>query len=172
MHRNDIDGLRTVAVLPVVASHFVILPGLFGGGFVGVDIFFVISGYLITGTLYAEVSDGTYSIVDFYKRRIRRIFPALFVVYAFCIAVAFFFSFPSEAKTIGRSILSSVFFVSNYLFYTQSGYFDRSSETNPLLHTWSLSVEEQFYVVFPLIIYLMRNFHHRARVTWLGAAAL
>ena len=87
MHRNDIDGLRTVAVLPVVASHFVILPNLFGGGFVGVDVFFVISGYLITSTLFSEVSDGTYSIAEFYNRRIRRIFPALFVVYAFCIAV-------------------------------------------------------------------------------------
>src|ERR1700733_8890938 len=123
MHRNDIDGLRTVAVLPVVASHFVILPNLFGGGFVGVDVFFVISGYLITSTLFSEVSDGTYSIAEFYNRRIRRIFPALFVVYAFCIAVAFLLSFPSEAKTIGRSILSSIFFVSNYRFYGQSGYF-------------------------------------------------
>ena len=172
MHRNDIDGLRTVAVLPVVASHFVILPYLFGGGFVGVDVFFVISGYLITGTLFSEVNNGTYSIVDFYNRRIRRIFPALFVVYGFCIAVAFLLSFPSEAKTIGKSILSSIFFVSNVRFYGQSGYFDRSSETNPLLHTWSLSVEEQFYVIFPLIIYLMRNFSHRARIAWLGVATL
>jgi peptidoglycan/LPS O-acetylase OafA/YrhL len=172
MHRDDIDGLRTLAVVPVIAFHFMILPKLFGGGFVGVDIFFVISGYLITRTIFHDVANKTYSITDFYNRRIRRIFPALFTVLAFCIIVAFFSSFPSEARKISESILSSICFVSNYLFYNQSGYFDRNSETNPLLHMWSLSVEEQFYVVFPIIIYLIRDFSNKARILLLCAATL
>ena len=172
MHRDDIDGLRTLAVLPVIAFHFVILPKLFGGGFVGVDIFFVISGYLITRTIFHDVTNKTYSIIDFYNRRIRRIFPALFAIFVFCIIVAFFSSFPSEAAKISESILSSIFFVSNYLFYSQSGYFDRNSEMNPLLHMWSLSVEEQFYVIFPIIIYLMRGFSNKARILLLCAATL
>src|SRR5271156_1191949 len=170
MHRDDIDGLRTLAVLPVIAFHFVILPKLFGGGLVAVNFFFVISGYLITRTIFQDVTNKTYSIVDFYNRRIRRIFPALFTVFAFCIIVAFFSSFPSEATKISESILSSICFVSNYLFYSQSGYFDRNSETNPLLHMWSLSVEEQFYVIFPIIIYLIRDFSNKARILLLCAA--
>jgi peptidoglycan/LPS O-acetylase OafA/YrhL len=172
MHRDDIDGLRTLAVLPVIAFHFVILPKLFGGGFVGVDIFFVISGYLITRTIFHDVTNNTYSIVDFYNRRIRRIFPALFTIFIFCIIVTFSASFPSEATKIGQSIFSSIFFVSNYLFYGQSGYFDRNSETNPLLHMWSLSVEEQFYVVFPMIIYLLRDYRDKVRIRILSALFL
>jgi peptidoglycan/LPS O-acetylase OafA/YrhL len=172
MHRDDIDGLRTLAVLPVIAFHFAILPKLFGGGFVGVDIFFVISGYLITRNIFHDVANNTYSVIEFYNRRIRRIFPALFTVLAFCIIAAFFSSFPSEASKISQSILSSIFFVSNYLFYSQSGYFDTNSETNPLLHMWSLSVEEQFYVIFPIIIYLIRGFSDKARILLLCAATL
>jgi peptidoglycan/LPS O-acetylase OafA/YrhL len=171
MHRDDIDGLRTFAVLPVIAFHFVILPKIFAGGFVGVDIFFVISGYLITSSILHDINNKTYSIVDFYNRRIRRIFPALFTVFIFCVVVAFFCSFSSEATKISQSILSSVFFVSNYLFYNQSGYFDRNSETNPLLHMWSLSVEEQFYVIFPVAIYLLRDFSDKTRVQLLLAVA-
>jgi peptidoglycan/LPS O-acetylase OafA/YrhL len=164
MHRDDIDGLRTLAVLPVIAFHFAIFPQLSGGGFVGVDIFFVISGYLITHTIYRDINNKTYTIADFYNRRMRRIFPALFTIFIFCIAVTFFSSFPSEAKTISVSIISSIFFVSNLVFYSQSGYFDQNSATNPLLHMWSLSVEEQFYVIFPLIIYLIRNFNNKDRI--------
>ena len=164
MHRDDIDGLRTFAVLPVIAFHFVIWPRLSSGGFVGVDIFFVISGYLITQTIYRDINNRTYSIVDFYNRRMRRIFPALFAIFAFCIVVTFFSSFPSEASKIGESIIGSIFFVSNLLFYNQSGYFDRNLETNPLLHMWSLSVEEQFYVFFPMVIYFMRDFNNNAKI--------
>jgi peptidoglycan/LPS O-acetylase OafA/YrhL len=102
----------------------------------------------------------------------RRIFPALFTVFGFCIAVAFFLSLPLEAKAIGESIISSIFFVSNILFYSQSGYFDRNMETNPILHTWSLSVEEQFYVIFPIIIYLIRNFNDKLKIRILFAIAL
>jgi peptidoglycan/LPS O-acetylase OafA/YrhL len=172
MYRDDIDGLRAVAVLPVVAFHFLILPTLVTGGFVGVDVFFVISGYLITRTIFHDVNRGTYSIVDFYNRRIRRIFPALFAIFFFCIIVTFFSSLPSEAAQTGRSILSSIFFVSNYFFYSQSGYFDRNAETNPLLHTWSLSVEEQFYVIFPVVIFLTRNLGANARIRLLSGIAL
>jgi peptidoglycan/LPS O-acetylase OafA/YrhL len=172
MYRKDIDGLRACAVLPVIAFHFLILPTTLTGGFVGVDIFFVISGYLITRTIFNDINRGTYSIVDFYDRRIRRIFPALFTIFIFCIIVTFFWSLPSEATQVGQSILSSIFFVSNYFFYSQTGYFDRNSETNPLLHTWSLSVEEQFYVVFPAAIYLIRKFSNEAQVRMLCAAAL
>src|SRR6516162_9283822 len=117
MHRDDIDGLRTFAVLPVIAFHFVIWPRLSGGGFVGVDVFFVISGYLITQTIYRDISNGTYTIADFYNRRMRRIFPGLFMIFVFCMVVTFFSSFPSEAKKISESIISSTFFVSNLLFY-------------------------------------------------------
>jgi peptidoglycan/LPS O-acetylase OafA/YrhL len=172
MHRNDIDGLRAVAVLPVVAFHFLILPTLVTGGFVGVDIFFVISGYLITRTIFDDINSNTYSIVGFYNRRIRRIFPALFAIFIFCMIATFFSSLPPEATKTGQAILSSIFFVSNYLFYSQSGYFDRNLETNPLLHTWSLSVEEQFYVIFPVVIYLLRTFSDRTRIRLLYAIAL
>jgi len=172
MHRDDIDGLRALAIVPVVAFHFVILPQLSSGGFVGVDIFFVISGYLITRIIYQDVNNRTYSIADFYNRRMRRIFPALFAMFAFCVVVTFFLSFPSEATTTTNSIVSSIFFVSNILFYDQSGYFDLNSQTNPLLHTWSLSVEEQFYVIFPIIIYLIRNFNHNTKILLLSAIAL
>ena len=172
MHRDDIDGLRTLAVLPVIAFHFIIWPKLSGGGFVGVDIFFVISGYLITHTICRDLDNGTYTIVEFYNRRIRRIFPALFMIFVFCIIITFFLTFPSEANNISRSIISSIFFVSNFVFYAQSGYFDRDSETNPLLHMWSLSVEEQFYIVFPLLIYLMRAVKSRATIPVLCALAV
>jgi peptidoglycan/LPS O-acetylase OafA/YrhL len=172
MHRNDIDGLRAFAVLPVIAFHFMILPTLVTGGFVGVDVFFVISGYLITNTIFHDIKNNTYSIIGFYNRRVRRIFPALFTIFVFCLIVALFSSLPPEATKTGQSILSSIFFVSNYLFYSQSGYFDKNFETNPLLHTWSLSVEEQFYVIFPIVIYLMRDFGNRTRIRILCAIAL
>jgi peptidoglycan/LPS O-acetylase OafA/YrhL len=171
-YRADIDGLRAFAVLPVVFFHFKIFADRVTGGFVGVDIFFVISGYLITRIVFSDVSDGTYSILQFYDRRIRRIFPALISLYLACIALAFFLYFPSEALTFKNSVIASTFFVSNIFFYSRSGYFDRDSETNPLLHTWSLSVEEQFYVLFPLVVFAIRAFHHRTRVLVISAIAI
>jgi peptidoglycan/LPS O-acetylase OafA/YrhL len=172
MHRNDIDGLRTFAVLPVIAFHFEIFGNLTGGGFIGVDVFFVISGYLITNNIYTDINNRNYSITDFYNRRMRRIFPALYTLYIFCIFVTFFLSFPTEAAAIGRSIISSIFFVSNVVFYSQSGYFNDTMESNPLLHTWSLSVEEQFYIILPLIIYSIRNFNHKTKIRILLSIAL
>lgn len=155
-YRSDIDGLRAVAVLPVVAFHLGFLR-IVPGGFVGVDVFFVISGFLITKIIYDEVSVGAYSVWDFYARRVKRIFPALYAVFAFIVIASLFFQFPSETEDIGKSILSSVFFVSNVLFFFSSGYFDQKMEFNPLLHTWSLSVEEQFYIVFPIVVFVLRN---------------
>ena len=171
-YRPDIDGLRAFAVLPVILFHFKIFADTVTGGFVGVDIFFVISGYLITRIVFADVSSGTYSILRFYDRRIRRIFPALIFLYLACLVLALFLYFPSEAGTFSNSVIASTFFVSNIFFYYRSGYFERDSETNPLLHTWSLSVEEQFYVLFPLVVFAIRNFHHRARVLVISAIAL
>jgi peptidoglycan/LPS O-acetylase OafA/YrhL len=169
--RNDIDGLRAVAVLPVVLFHYNFLK-LMPGGYIGVDIFFVISGFLITRIIYDGIADGSYSIADFYYRRVRRIFPALFAMFAFCLVTAFLISFPSDAHDVGHSVLASTFFVSNILFYLSSGYFDQASEINPLLHTWSLSVEEQFYVLFPLLVFAIRKFSNQTRIRILFAIAL
>jgi peptidoglycan/LPS O-acetylase OafA/YrhL len=171
-YRPDIDGLRAFAVLPVVLFHFKIFPDYVGGGFVGVDIFFVISGYLITKIIFSGIQDRSYSVVGFYDRRIRRIFPALILLYFVCIALAFFLEFPSEAENVSKSVIASAFFVSNIFFYGRSGYFDRDSETNPLLHTWSLSVEEQFYVIFPLLVFAIRKFDQKARIWIISAVAL
>ena len=155
-YRNDIDGLRAIAILPVVFFHYG-LEHPFSGGFVGVDIFFVISGFLITKHIHDEIQNGCFSILDFYNRRIRRIFPALFAVLLFCIVCSLTLEIPPEAKNTSQGIIGATLFVSNVIFYNMSGYFDVSSQNNPLLHTWSLSVEEQFYIVVPLFLYLMRK---------------
>src|SRR5664279_5147044 len=172
-HRKDIDGLRAIAVIPVILFHF----GMkrVSGGFVGVDIFFVISGFLITQLIYRENGNGTYSAVGFYNRRMRRIFPALFTVLTFCIFASFFIDFPKTNAETGRSIVAAVFFVSNIFFYSKSGYFDSLLQLNPILHTWSLAVEEQFYLVFPIAIFALRSFSERWRslaVFMIAAASL
>jgi len=162
-YRSDIDGLRAIAVISVVFFHYSI-GKFFGGGYVGVDIFFVISGYLITSIIYADITQRTYSITAFYHRRVRRIFPALFTVFFACLVASFFTNFPSEIHDIGKSIASSIFFVSNILFYSSSSYFDQKMELNPVLHTWSLSVEEQFYVLFPMLVFAMRSLSNGKRI--------
>lgn len=170
-HRPDIDGLRAVAVLPVVLFH--LESGRFApGGYVGVDIFFVISGYLITRIIHEGMLAGTFSIADFYNRRVRRIFPALFAMYLFILLAASVLVYNSQAHTIGQSITASVFFVSNLFFHSKSGYFDGPLDTNPLLHTWSLSVEEQFYLLLPLVIFCMRRWSHRARIVALSVIGI
>lgn len=165
-YRKDIDGLRTVAVLPVVIFH--LGTNLFPGGFVGVDIFFVISGFLITQTLLSEQGKWRDALFDFYKRRIKRIFPALFALYLCVMLAAFGLLMSDQSAEVAKSIIASIFFVSNILFYTQSGYFDGELDNNPLLHTWSLSVEEQFYIFFPLLIFLTRSWTstHRRQLVW------
>jgi peptidoglycan/LPS O-acetylase OafA/YrhL len=156
-YRPEIDGLRAIAVVPVILFHYN-LHSVAPGGFVGVDVFFVISGYLITRVIRDEVEAGSFSVAEFYFRRVRRIFPALIAMYLACCVASLIISFPSEAGNIGTSIVASIFFVSNIVFYNSSGgYFDQKMESNPLLHTWSLSVEEQFYLFFPIAVYLLRH---------------
>lgn len=151
-HRLEIDGLRAVAVIPVIFFHAGF--STFSGGFVGVDVFFVISGYLITSIIYAETSSGTFSILRFYERRARRILPALLTVCAACIPFAYYWMLPSELENFSKSIVSTLLFFSNVLFWRESGYFEAAAELKPLLHTWSLSIEEQFYVCFPIFLIL------------------
>jgi len=154
-YRRDIDGLRAIAVIAVVLFHFGI-PG-FTGGFVGVDVFFVISGYLITSIIWNQRQAGRFSFVDFWARRARRILPALFVMILAVLAVGWFLLAPKDYEELGRSVRYQVMFVSNILFMRQDGYFDVASDLKPLLHTWSLAVEEQFYIVFPLLLTLLSS---------------
>ena len=153
VYRRDIDGLRAVAVIAVVLFHFGV-PG-FSGGFVGVDVFFVISGYLITSIIWRQREVSRFSFVEFWARRARRILPALFVMMAAVLAVGWFLMAPKDYEELGRSVRYQVMFVSNLLFMRQEGYFDAASDLKPLLHTWSLAVEEQFYFVFPLLLTLL-----------------
>ena len=154
-YRRDVDGLRAVAVLLVLADHFVLK---LRGGYVGVDVFFVISGYLISGIILAEIAQGRFSIVRFYERRIRRIFPALLVMLAIVTVLVYFLFTPTEIEAYGASALATVLSGSNFLFWGQSGYFDDASLIKPLLHTWSLAVEEQFYILFPLFLMLVTRY--------------
>ena len=158
-YRADIDGLRAIAVLLVVAYH-IGLPA-FTGGFVGVDIFFVISGFLISGILLREQAVGTFSIVRFYERRVRRILPALVAVLIFVFIAGYFALLPSEMKELGQSILAALFSAANIFFWKSSSYFQAPALSKPLLHTWSLAVEEQFYVVFPILLLLLHRLPRR-----------
>jgi len=170
-HRHDIDGLRGVAVLSVVLYHLGFSRGL-SGGFVGVDVFFVISGYLITGILQRELESGRMSLAEFYNRRVRRIFPALFVVYLFCLIGSAFVLFPRQVQGVGLDVLRSLAFVSNIAFARAGGYFDQSSKGSLLLHTWSLSVEEQFYIGLPLLLWALSRVPRWARLAALGGLAV
>jgi peptidoglycan/LPS O-acetylase OafA/YrhL len=149
-YRPEIDGLRTLAVLPVILFHAGF--SAFSGGFVGVDVFFVISGYLITSIIIAELQAGRFSVISFYERRARRILPSLFVVMLTCLPLAWMWLNPLEFKFFAKSLVAVPTFSSNILFWRESGYFDVTSELKPLLHTWTLAVEEQYYVLFPLLL--------------------
>ncbi len=155
-YRREIDGLRAVAVLPVVLFH----AGFnnFSGGYVGVDVFFVISGYLITSILIGELEQADFSIARFYERRARRILPALFIVILACLPFAYLWMMPTQLKDFARSLVAVVFFGSNILFTFESGYFGSDAELKPLLHTWSLAVEEQYYLLFPVFLLLAWSF--------------
>lgn len=162
-HRPDIDGLRAIAVIPVVLFHAGVL--YFGGGYIGVDVFFVISGFLITGILLEDIRKERFSIASFYERRARRILPALFIVLLFASIGAYWLLMPNEARDFGRSLIATLFFVSNIAFSREMGYFDGPAALKPLLHTWSLAVEEQFYILYPLFLFLVTRFFRKKYAT-------
>jgi peptidoglycan/LPS O-acetylase OafA/YrhL len=149
-YRPEIDGLRAIAVAAVILFHAGF--PLFSGGFIGVDVFFVISGFLITSIVVGDLNKGTFSVINFYERRARRILPALFTVMATCLPFAYYLLSPDDLKDFAQSLAAICLFASNVLFWGESGYFDTEADLKPLLHTWSLAVEEQFYVVFPLLL--------------------
>lgn len=149
-YRPDIDGLRGIAVSLVLLYHA--FPNIRSGGFVGVDVFFVISGYLISGIVLTGLQAGEFSLLEFYRRRVRRIVPALLAVIAACSIVGWFLLLPNEWRWLGRSITWCALFLANIFFATTGGYFDRAAELNPLLHLWSLGVEEQFYLAWPVLL--------------------
>ncbi len=169
-YRPDIDGLRAIAVLSVVLYHFEI--GGVKGGFVGVDVFFVISGYLITGIIRSELAKGEFTLARFYERRARRIFPALFVMLLATMVAGLFLLLPSDLARLGQATIATILFVSNVLYYRQSGYFDEVADFNPLLHTWSLGVEEQFYVGLPLLLVAVCRFRPQWTVRVVALCAL
>ena len=172
-YREDIDWLRAIAVLAVVAFHFE-APAVFGG-FVGVDIFFVISGYLITGIIRSELQAGHFSFARFYERRVRRLLPALYTMVALTAIPSFHYLLTSERQEFFRSIAAVVTFTSNFFFWLQTGYFDHAAVEKPLLHTWSLAVEEQFYLALPLLLWGLSRVARGRRVALsvvLGALAL
>ena len=169
IYRREIDGLRALAVLSVIFFHLGFQ--VFSGGFVGVDIFFVISGYLITSIIVAEKTSEGFSLINFYERRARRILPALFVVLLACLPLALLWMFPPELKSFSESLMAVPTFISNIYFWRTSGYFASAAELKPLLHTWSLAVEEQFYIFFPLFLMLTWRLRERWILTILGLVA-
>ncbi len=150
-YRPDIDGLRAVAVLSVVIFHA--FPHVLRGGFIGVDVFFVISGFLISTIIFQNLDRGTFSFFEFYARRIKRIFPALLIVLVCCYAFGWFSLLSEEFKQLGKHIAAGAGFVSNLALWSEAGYFDKSADTKALLHLWSLGIEEQFYIVWPLLMW-------------------
>jgi peptidoglycan/LPS O-acetylase OafA/YrhL len=169
-YRREIDGLRALAVIPVLLFHAGFQS--FGGGYIGVDIFFVISGYLITSIIINELHAGTFSILKFYERRARRILPALFLVMLVSLPFAWLLMSPAGLHDFSKSVVAVSLFLSNILFWKEAGYFATANELKPLLHTWSLAVEEQYYVLFPLFLMLAWRFSQRWVISLLFVAAL
>jgi peptidoglycan/LPS O-acetylase OafA/YrhL len=163
-HRPEIDGLKALAVVPLILFHAGF--ELFSGGFVGVDVFFVISGYLITTILIEDIENKRFSIVNFYERRARRILPALFLVLLVCIPFTWMWMLPSQMKDFSQSLLAVSLFASNILFWRETSYFDAGMEEMPLQHTWSLAVGEQYYVLFPILLILTWRFG-KNKVFWM-----
>jgi peptidoglycan/LPS O-acetylase OafA/YrhL len=153
-YREEIDGLRGIAVISVILYHAG-FKMYFSGGYVGVDIFFVISGYLITSIIQKECQEDTFSLIHFYERRCRRILPVLFLILFLSSIFAYYSMLPEQLKEFGESLISVLCLSSNiYFWWKDDGYFSRLTELNPLVHTWSLTVEEQFYLLFPFLCYL------------------
>lgn len=152
IYRPDIDGLRAFAVLTVAIYHA--FPAYLPAGFIGVDVFFVISGFLISSIIITESKNNSFSMIEFYTRRILRIFPSLLTILVFCICYGWFILLPNEYSQLGKHIIGAVTFVSNFVLWNESGYFDVSAAKKPLLHLWSLGIEEQFYIFWPILILL------------------
>lgn len=167
VYRPDVDGLRAIAAGSIVLAHAGV--PLLRGGFLGVDIFFVISGFLITSILERELGEGRFSLARFYERRARRILPSLLLVVTCCIPPALYLMLPEYRQNFGQSVVATLFFSNNLLLALTSGYWELESSFKPLLHTWSLGVEEQFYLAFPLLLAVLWRFGRRAR---LGAILL
>jgi peptidoglycan/LPS O-acetylase OafA/YrhL len=167
-YRPDIDGLRAVAVLSVLAYHYG--ASLLAGGFTGVDVFFVISGFLITSKLTDDLAAGTFSILKFYDRRVRRILPALVVMLAATLLAGRFLLMPGDYKEFANSAATAAFGISNFYFFGNTGYFDQAADLMPLLHTWSLAVEEQFYVVWPVLLLIINATRKRVDAAGITAA--
>ena len=172
IYREEIDGLRAVAVLSVILYHAG-FTRFFAGGYIGVDIFFVISGYLITSVINGECEEGLFSLVNFYERRCRRILPALFMILFFSSVLAYHWMLPDQLTEFGQTLISILGLSSNFFFWWKDdGYFTQLTELNPLVHTWSLAVEEQFYFFFPLVCYFLRDKRSSLVVLLLCAALL
>ena len=169
-YRPEIDGLRSIAILPVVLFHL----GVAGvaGGFVGVDVFFVISGYLITSIIHQEMQSGSFTLRQFWVRRARRILPAMFLVVLLTLFSGWYLLTPSDYESLGRSARFQAMFAANFFFWEESGYFDTAAETKPLLHMWSLAVEEQFYIFFPILLLFLHSFSGKVRISTLCLIAL
>jgi peptidoglycan/LPS O-acetylase OafA/YrhL len=162
--------LRAIAVLAIVVFHA--FPEALPGGFIGVDIFIVISGYLISSIVLPSLTAETFSFIDFYARRVRRIFPALAVALLTCGIVGWFVLFEDEYRQLAKHSLGAAFFVSNFMFWGESGYFDQSADSKVLLHLWSLGIEEQFYIIYPLLLYTAWRFKIQPIVTIAVLAAI
>src|ERR1035441_8508823 len=160
-YRAYIDGLRAIAVLAVLFFHADI--GC-RGGYVGVDVFFVISGYLITGLILKDLDGGQFQVFKFWERRVRRILPAVAVILLACLATGWFLFLPLNFKELGQSVFAQAMLVSNIYFWRESGYFAQTAEVKPLLHTWSLSVEEQFYLLFPFLLIAFKRFSRKSLI--------
>jgi peptidoglycan/LPS O-acetylase OafA/YrhL len=150
-YRPDIDGIRAIAVLSVIAFHA--FPSLVPGGFVGVDIFFVISGFLITQIIVAELDNGNFRIRNFYSRRIRRIIPSLLIALLVALILGWVLLLPEDFSQFGSVLAGSSVFITNFVLFAQVNYFDAAAVEKPLLHLWSLSIEEQFYIFWPIILF-------------------
>src|SRR5688572_562603 len=155
-YRADVDGLRALAIVPVLLFHLGVRG--FSGGYVGVDVFFVISGYLISSIIYREIQAGRFSFGHFYERRARRLFPSLFIITLATLAGSFLLMLPEDYRSFSQSLAATSVFAANVLFWRTAGYFDGPAEMKPLLHTWSLSVEEQFYILFPVFLLVAHRF--------------
>ena len=149
-YRADIDGLRAISVMAVVLFHA--FPRLITGGFVGVDVFFVVSGYLITDIILNKLNHNEFKISDFYSRRIRRIFPSLFIVISFFLVLGWFALLGNEFMSLGKHAAGGSAFISNFISWGEGGYFDIKFGEKPLIHLWSLGIEEQFYIIWPIFM--------------------